>query len=52
MMVDGLETPPRVEGSGEGANSDGFGGKNSNAMSAIELIMAGLKPPIQAHALK
>ena len=35
-VMDELKVPPRVERSGEGLISDGFGGRNCNAMAAIE----------------
>ena len=36
LMLDALKVPPQVDGDREGAISDGFGGRNFNAMAAIE----------------
>ena len=52
MMVNDLKYPLRVEGDGEGAIIDGFGGRNVGAMTAIKGIMAGLKPHQPGCALK
>jgi len=41
MMSDGLKFPPRLEGDGEGAIIDGFGGRNDAAIAAILVIIGG-----------
>ena len=39
MMSDGLKFPPRLEGDGEGAIIDGFGGRNDAAIAAILILV-------------
>ena len=41
MMSDGLKFPPRLEGDGEGAIIDGFGGRNGAAIAAILILISG-----------
>jgi hypothetical protein len=41
MMSDGLKFPPRLEGDGEGAIIDGFGGRNGAAIAAILVMIGG-----------
>ena len=41
MMSDGLKFPPRLEGDGEGATIDGFGGRNGAAIAAILVMIGG-----------
>ena len=41
MMSDGLKFPPQLEGDGEGAIIDAFGGRNGAAIAAILVMIGG-----------
>ena len=41
MMADGLKFPPWLEGDGEGAIIDGFGGRNGAAIATSLVVIGG-----------